>query len=71
MKQQFKVPISYDGVPVGEHRLDLFVEELIVVELKTVRNIEDVHFAIARSYLRAVGCEHGLLLNFAKLKLEV
>ncbi|MGH7200860.1 MAG: GxxExxY protein, partial [Planctomycetaceae bacterium] len=32
---------------------------------------EDVHFAIVRSYLRAANCEHGLLINFARLKLDV
>jgi len=44
---------------------------LVVVELKAIKALDDVHFAIARSYLRAVGQEHGLLLNFAKATLEV
>jgi GxxExxY protein len=41
------------------------------VELKAIKNLEDVHFAIVRSYLKAVGRKHGLLLNFAKVTLEV
>lgn len=69
--RQHKVPILYDGVLVGRHKLDLFVNGLIVVELKTVKDFEDIHFAVVRSYLRAVGAEHGLLLNFAKPRLEV
>ncbi len=44
---------------------------MIVVELKAIKDIEDVHFAIVRSYLKSVEKKHGLLLNFAKVKLEV
>ncbi|HEX7500133.1 MAG TPA: GxxExxY protein [Polyangia bacterium] len=44
---------------------------LIVVELKAVKALEDVHFAVVRSYLRAPGREHGLILNFAKPTLEI
>jgi hypothetical protein len=50
---------------------DLLVAKLIVVELKAIKALDDVHFAVARSYLRAVGKEHGLLLNFAKTTLDV
>ena len=51
--------------------MDLFVSDQIVVELKAVKSITDVHFAVVRSYLRAVGRQHGLILNFAKPKIEV
>jgi GxxExxY protein len=47
------------------------VEDTIVVELKAIKDFEDIHFAVARSYLRAVDRKHGLLLNFAKITLEV
>ena len=47
------------------------VAALIVVELKVVKALEDVHFAVVRSYLRATGREHGLILNFAKPTLEI
>jgi len=70
-EQQVEVTIEYDGVEVGQHRLDLLVEGTIVVELKAIKNLENVHFAIVRSYLRAIGKEHGLLLNFTKPTLEV
>ena len=68
---QLEVTIHYEGQEVGCHRLDLLVEQLIVVELKTIRNIEDIHFSIARSYLKALGLKHGLILNFAKTTLEI
>ena len=69
--QQKEIVITYDGFEVGKHRLDLLVENTIIVELKAVRNLEDIYFAIVKSYLRATGKEHGLLLNFSKTTLEV
>ena len=69
--RQMLVPVLYDGAEVGQHRLDLFVEDEIVVELKAIREFEAVHFAFVRSYLRAVGRRHGLLLNFNAPKLEI
>ena len=72
VKQQLEVPIIYDGqIEVGKHRLDLLVENEIVVDLKAISELADVHFAIVRSQLRAVKRKHGLLLNFAKVKLDV
>ena len=70
-QRQLSVPVIYRSIEVGVHRLDLFISNLIVVELKAIKNIEDIHFAFVKSYLRAVGQEHGLLLNFAKPKLEI
>jgi GxxExxY protein len=71
VESQKELIIEYDGIEVGRHVLDLFVEHTIVVELKVIKNIEDVHFAIVRSYLRAAGLKHGLILNFAKVTLEM
>jgi GxxExxY protein len=70
-QQQHSVKIEYDGIEVGKHVLDLMVQNTIVIELKAIKNLEDVHFSIVRSYLKAVGQHHGLLLNFAKPTLEV
>jgi GxxExxY protein len=69
--RQLAVPVLYRSTEVGHHRLDLLVPRLVVVELKAVRGIEDIHFAVVRSYLRATGREHGLILNFAKPTLEI
>jgi GxxExxY protein len=71
VERQREVVIKYDGIEVGRHRLDLIVNDTIVVELKAVKNIEDVHFAIVKSYLKALGKEHGLIINFSKPVLEV
>lgn len=69
--RQKSVPIFYRNVVVGEHRLDLLVNNEIVVELKAISKLEDIHFAVVRSYLKALGREHGLLLNFATMPLTV
>jgi GxxExxY protein len=68
---QVNTPIQYRGRVVGMHILDLLVEDQIVVELKAARNLEDIHFVVLRSYLKALGRDHGLLLNFAKTTLEI
>ena len=56
---------------MGRHRLDLLVEDTIVVEIKAIKSFEDIHFIVVRSYLKAMNKEHGLLINFSKPKLEV
>jgi GxxExxY protein len=70
-ERQLCVPVAYRRVEVGSHRLDLFVAKQVVVELKAVKEIAAVHFAVVRSYLRAVDKTHGLILNFAKATLGV
>ena len=70
VEQQVEAPVLYDGVEVGKHRLDLFVEGEVVVDLKTVTDFAVVHFSVVRSQLRSVNRKHGLLLNFAKFKLD-
>ncbi len=70
-QRQIAVPVLNRGVEVGLHRLDLFVFDQIVVELKAVNRLKDIHYVVVRSYLRAVDREHGLLLNFAKPTLEI
>ncbi len=68
---ELSIPISYDGELIGDHRLDLLVEQEIVVELKAVRALTDAHFAIVKSYLKAIARKHGLLLNFATPTLQI
>jgi GxxExxY protein len=71
VERQREAIIKYDGIQVGRHRLDLIIDDTIVVELKAVRNVEDIHFAIVKSYLKALGKEHGLIINFSRKVLEV
>src|SRR5260221_325008 len=70
-ERQVEIRVMYEGIEVGRHRLDLLVESAVIVELKAVRNLEDIFFATVRSYLKAANKENGLLLNFAKTTLEI
>jgi GxxExxY protein len=63
--RQNPVPLFYRDHQIGEHRLDFLVEGKIVVELKAITQLEDIHFAIGRSYLKAANLSDGLLFNFA------
>jgi GxxExxY protein len=69
--RQHPVPLFYRDHQIGEHRLDFLVEGKIVVELKAISQIEDIHFAIGRSYLKATGLQDGLLFNFATAPLTI
>jgi GxxExxY protein len=61
---QREVTIIFEGEEVGVHRLDLMIEGQIIVELKAVKSLEDIHFAQVKSYLKATKLSVGLLLNF-------
>jgi len=69
--RQHPLPLFYRDHQVGEHRLDFLVESKIVVELKAISQLEDIHFAIGRSYLKAANLEEGLLFNFATSPLTI
>ena len=70
-KRQWEISVFYNGKEVGKHRLDMFVFDKFVVELKAIKEITNEHFAIVRSYLKAAGERHGLILNFSKPILEI
>jgi GxxExxY protein len=63
-EQQCEVDVWFEGQKVGVHRLDLLVDRQIVVEIKAVKALEDIHYAQLRSYLKATDLHVGLLLNF-------
>jgi GxxExxY protein len=66
-----EITIVYEGEEVGAHRLDLIVAAEIVVELKAVKALADIHAAQLRSYLKATRIRVGLLLNFQAPTLEI
>jgi GxxExxY protein len=69
--QQKAIKVHYDGVVVGEYFADLVVEEAVIVELKTVKHIEDIHLAQTLYYLKGTGFRLGLILNFGKPRVEI
>ena len=68
--QQWAIQVVYDGVVVGEYLADLVVEGSVLVELKAIKALDDIHAAQCINYLAATGFPLCLLLNFAR-KVEV
>lgn len=66
VRQQFGVLVRYRGQIVGEYFADLVIDEKVLVEVKSVRKLLDVHEAQLLNYLKATPYEVGLLLNFGR-----
>ena len=62
--------IYYEGIEVGTRRADFVVENAVVLELKALVNLEDVHLAQAKNYVVAYDFEVGLLINFGATSLQ-
>jgi len=69
-KREKEMPIYYREQKIGTRRVDFFVEDLIMVEIKAITKLEDVHLAQALNYLEAYNMEIGLLINFGAKRLE-
>jgi GxxExxY protein len=69
-EREKEMPIFYEGQSVGTRRVDFFVEGCIMVELKALTALEEVHLAQTINYLEAYNMEIGLLINFGMRKLE-
>jgi len=65
------ITVRYRGVEVGTHQFDLLIKGELIVELKAVRCLTEIHYAQLRSYLRAANHRISLLFNFNAPKLEV
>lgn len=68
--REHEMEIFYKGEQIGTRRVDFFVEGKIMVELKAVVQIEDVHLAQAINYLEAYSLDIGLLINFGNTSLQ-
>ena len=68
--REHEMRIVYKGVEIGTRRVDFFVEVKVMVEIKALVQLEDVHLAQAINYLEAYGLDVGLLLNFGGRSLE-
>jgi GxxExxY protein len=71
VEQQVEVPIYFHEKLIGKHRVDLLVNRELLVENKSVDAFEKIHFAIVRSYLRAMQVESALILNFNAVTLQI
>jgi GxxExxY protein len=63
-------PVKYEGTVVGDYQADLVISAKVVVECKAVNNLDPVHEAQLINYLKASGLRVGLLINFARPKLQ-
>jgi GxxExxY protein len=69
--QQQPIRVMYDNVEVGYFEADIVVEGLVLIELKTVRSLDDAHYAQCLNYLKATGLRVSLLINFATAKIQI
>lgn len=69
-QREKEMSLSYKGYDIGTRRVDFFVEEKIMVEIKALINLEDVHLAQAMNYVEAYNMEIGLLINFGAKSLQ-
>lgn len=71
VEQQKEIDVFYDNVNVGNYDADLLVEDIVIVELKTVKNLDNAHKAQCLNYLKATGLKICLLINFGNPRVEV
>jgi len=68
--REMEMTIYYDGEDIGTRRVDFFVEGVIMVEIKAITTLEEVHLAQAMNYVEAYKMEIGLLINFGSKSLQ-
>lgn len=69
-QQQVPVNVKFEGDIVGEYFADILVDGKVILELKCVEKIAPIHEAQVINYLKATGLRLGIIINFAKPKLE-
>lgn len=69
-EREFEMPLYYKGEQIGTRRVDFFVNGKVMVEIKAIIQLEDVHLAQAINYLEAYQMEVGLLINFGSKSLD-
>lgn len=70
IEKEKELTIRYRDEIVGRHRLDLVVEDSVIIELKTVDDLSKAHYAQVRSYLAASNMTLGILVNFSAFKAD-
>ena len=69
-EREMEMSLKYKEFDIGTRRVDFFVDEKIMVEIKAIKELEDVHLAQAINYLEAYNMEIGLLINFGNTRLQ-
>ena len=68
--REYNMDLKYKGYDIGTRRVDFFVDNRIMVEIKAITDLEDVHLAQAMNYVEAYNLEIGLLINFGAKSLQ-
>ena len=71
VEQQKSLKVYYDNIVVGDYFADLIVDEVVIVELKTAKHIDNTHLAQTLNYLKATGLKLGLIINFGNPRVEI
>jgi GxxExxY protein len=66
VEKEKKIQVNYDGQVIGDFVADILVDEKVILELKSVKEIHPAHEAQLINYLKATGIEVGLLINFGE-----
>lgn len=69
-EREFEMPLYYKGEQIGTRQVDFFVDDKIMVEIKAISQLEDVHVAQAINFLEAYNKDLGLLINFGSKNLD-
>jgi GxxExxY protein len=68
--REMEMTILYEGIDIGTRRVDFFVHDKIMLELKAISKLDDLHLAQAMNYLEAYNLPVGLLINFGSKSME-
>ena len=71
VEQQKEINVIYDGILVGKYVADILVNDVVIVELKAIKALEDIHFSQCLNYLAATNKKICLLLNFGTQKVQI
>lgn len=69
-EREKEMPLKYKGYDIGKRRVDFFIKNRIMLEIKAIKQLEDVHLTQAINYLEAYGMDIGLLINFGNRSLQ-
>jgi GxxExxY protein len=70
-KEQAKIDVRYETIDLGYQRIDFLVNDKVIVEMKSVGELNNIHVAQMLSYLKTTNKKVGLILNFAEVKLGI
>ena len=69
-RQQHSIKVYFEGEIVGDYIVDILIDEKVILEIKALDDISDVHRAQGLNYLKATRLSLAIILNFGRTKLE-